>query len=354
MDEILQQVAFANQLNEAWKTVNNTASFVLKSIDDVVDITISKIKKLADAISNSTVPAQQNTQVVQAYPNVASGNGKVQENISATTKNSVVSQTDEKKSTIEIAETSVKMSKDAVGMVKMVTDSVPGLEKWSNGLEKLNKALEFGEKGIDFAKKFKGLAGEGIGTSVIEDGAAAIVGGLDMAAVIESVSAIAIAAGPVGWAIGGAALVAGGAAAWYMSKKETEEKEAHKYDGDKGLNSFANEDPGKAYKPTPSPNFFTSPTKQIALIPNRSNTLAPVIDNTYNKPLPKMPLLTANAKYNQAILAGLVKLGTSKGKGDFDDFANSMISQAQGTPSLLKYVNKTVSTAGGDFGKEQY
>ncbi|MDR3681544.1 MAG: hypothetical protein P4L41_16370 [Flavipsychrobacter sp.] len=225
-----------------------------------------------------------------------------------------------------------------------------GYNEVSDGVEKLggneSSTIRKSIDGVtDIVSGALDIFGDGIGSLITRAGAS-----IAAEAPLEIAEGIALGTAEipvVGWGIGAAALAVGGVATWYMSKKEQEEKEAHKYDGDKGLNSFANEDPGKVYKPAPSPNFFTSPTKQIALTPNRLNTLAPVIDNTYNKPLPKMPLLTANAKYNQAIIAGLVKLGTSKGKGDFDDFANSMISQAQGTPSLLKYVNKTVSTAGG-------
>jgi hypothetical protein len=50
MDEVLQQVALANQLKDVWLVINTAALKAMQSIDIAVDVTTAKIKDLIDTV----------------------------------------------------------------------------------------------------------------------------------------------------------------------------------------------------------------------------------------------------------------------------------------------------------------
>jgi hypothetical protein len=343
MDEVLEQVAMMGQLIDVWHAINKTALDVLRSIENAVDATTAKIKALTDGINSVPVT------VKQYEPNVPTATGANRITNNGVTTNSIAqtntitnTETKERGNAIDTTEKMVKTGKDVIGMAKMVTSEFPQFEKLNKGIEGIAKVFEFGEKGIGVVKNFIGL----MGTGAVEESAAAIAGGLDIAAIIEVVSAIAIATGPVGWAIGGAALAAGGAAAWYMSSKE---KEKYQYSGNKGLGSFANA--GDDYiakgKQWTIPSFL-APNKKDGS-PNTLTPFSPpvsTVDKTYVKSPVIIPAqVDAVTIFKRGVQQGLLNLGTSKAKDAFDNYSLQLSAMADYDPRAAGYISSVLKQA---------
>jgi|GEM_PF-7067009 len=353
MDEILQQIAFVNQMNEVWRSVNDTAIKVLTTIDKAVDVTTTKINAITQAISSLSTHILSYTQGPVATTNAASPSASANvDKTSDTTKKT------EKKSFLETSESILKSGKDVVEMTKMITEHMPKLGKFSKGLEKLGKIIEFGEKGIDLGKNVTSLVGESIGPGIVE-GVTSLMGGLDIAAIVEGAATAALATGPVGWAIGGTVMAVGAGAAWWMAKKNSDEKkrqaeaatinaniqsddEALRFNGDQKKQAHYVKY-GAPSAPVIGTGAITAEMlKNVNIGPRYTPPMANMLkhndESSHLKniviPKPEAPF----AHQRQMLISGLSQYYDKVSKGKFDTFASNFVGTAT-TPALHNFAN---------------
>ncbi len=172
MDEILQQIAFVNAMNDAWSSVNDSALRVLKSIDHAVDVTIAKIEKLTEVVNRLSISIRYHN-TSSKLVNTFSVENPIQRNTAATSKQSYslaesetkqgttrsTEQENERPEAVSVGKNSLTIANTLVGLAE-VGKFLP--EKYRGITEsiKLASSLSDGKEGIEGFNKKPTLYGE--------------------------------------------------------------------------------------------------------------------------------------------------------------------------------------------------